>query len=150
MSSDKHLTWVVNTNSNICRIYHYGKNLDQFTLFKTINHPENRLRDIDLTSDKPGRYRAGDSAHGAYSQPSDPKEIKIDDFSREIAKELDHGRKANAYEKLIIISPPHMKGILSKHLNKHVKDLITHNIEKDIVKITDHELIDFLRTLDSI
>lgn len=150
MSSDKHLTWVVIANSNICRIYHYHKNPDQLTLVKTINHPENRLRDIDLTSDKPGRYRAGESAHGAYSQPSDPKEIKIDDFSREIDKELDHGRKTNAYEKLIIISPPHMKGILSLHINKHVKDLVTHNIEKDVLQMADHELVDFLRTIDSI
>jgi protein required for attachment to host cells len=139
-----HLTWVLITNSNTCRIYNYSRNPELLTLVKEIKHPENKLRDIDLTSDKPGRYKASGDAHGAYSQPSDPKEIKIDEFSREIAKVLDHGRTTHAYGKLIVIAPPHMDGLLSQHLNKHTKDLVIHNIKKDIPNYTDKELLDFL------
>src|SRR5579871_5043532 len=108
MSANQSLTWVINTDSNTCRIYDYSKKPGHLTLIKEIQHPENRLRDIDLTTDKPGHYRTDGSAHGSYSQPSDPKEVKIEDFSREIAKELDHGRNTNAYKKLIVIAPPHM------------------------------------------
>ena len=144
MSLDKHSTWVVIFDSINCRIYHYHKNPEQLTLFKEINHPENHLKDIDLTSDKPGRYSSGTSGHGTYSQPTDPKEIKVDSFSREIAKELDHHRKINAYDKLIIISPPHMNGLLFQHINKHVKDLVTHNLEKDLLHLTNRELMEYL------
>ena len=110
MPSDKSLIWVVILNSNDCRIYSYYKDSEsvKLKLTKEISHPENKLRDIDLTSDKPGRYQAGDSAHGAFSQPSDPKEIKIDHLSNEIAKELEHGRTTNAYGKLIVIALPHL------------------------------------------
>lgn len=146
MSSAQHLTWVLITDSNTCRLYNYSQKPDQLTLVKEIKHPENKLRDIELTSDKPGHYKASGSAHGAFSQQSDPKEIKIEAFSREIAKELDHGRNAHAYEKLILIAPPHMSGLLFQHLNKHVMDLVTHNIKKDIPHLTDHELLDFLHT----
>ena len=146
MSSHQALTWVLVTNSNTCRFYDYCKKSHQLKLLKEIKHPENMLRDIDLTSDKPGRYRGNDAAHGAFSQPSDPKEIKIDDFSREIAKALDHGRNTNAFADLIIISPPHMKGLLLQHLNKHVKEMITHNIEKEVIHLTDKELVAFLHT----
>ena len=146
MSSHQAITWVLITNSNTCRFYDYCKKSNHLTLLKEIKHPENLLRDIDLTSDKPGRYRGNDVGHGAFSQPSDPKEIKIDDFSREIAKALDHGRNTNAFAELFIIAPPHMKGLLAHHLNKHVKEMITHQIEKDILYLSTLELSDFLQT----
>lgn len=145
MTSNQHLTWVLSTDSNTCRIYEYSKNPIRLTLVNEMQHPENKLRDIDLTSDKSGRYRSNGSAHGAYSQESDPKEIKIENFSREIANELDHGRNIQAYKNLILIAPPHMYGLLFQHINKHVKDLVTHNIEKDLLHLSDRELLDFLK-----
>lgn len=144
MILDNKVTWVVIADSNICRIYHYSKKLNQLDLIKEINHPENKERDIDLTSDKPGHYQTGGSARGAYSQPMDPKEIKIDDYSREIAKELEHGRDTNAYEKLIVISLPHEEGLLFRHLNNHVKNLVTHNIKKNVLHLSHSDLLDFL------
>ena len=144
MHSKQSLTWVLITNSNTCRIYHYIKKSNQLTLVKEIQHPENKLRDIDLTSDRPGHYKGGGSSHGAFSQQSDPKEIKVDDFSKEIATELDHGRTTHLYEKLIVIARPHMNGLLFQHINKHVNDLVTHKIEKDLLHSTERELIDFL------
>jgi len=145
MTLNQNSIWVVTTDSNTCRIYNYSKKPAQLTLLKEIKHPENKLRDIDLTSGKPGRYKSSGSAHGAYSQPTDPKEIKIEDFSREIAAELDHGRTTLAYKKLIVIAPPHMNGLISQHINKHVKELIAHNFEKDLVHLHDHELLIFLK-----
>lgn len=146
MTSEKHVTWVLNINSNDCRIYKYSKKPHQLTLLKEIKHPENRLKDTDLTSDKPGHYNTSGSARGAFSQPTDPKEIKIDDFSRNIAKELDHDRNTKAYENLIVIAPPHMNGLLFQHINKHVKELVIHNIEKDLIYLNEHELLEFLHT----
>lgn len=145
MSLDPQLIWVVNTNSNTCRIYNYKKKPVQLALFKEIQHPENKLKDLDLTSDKPGHYKSSGSSHGAYTQPSDPKEIKIENFSREIAKELDHGRNSHAYNHLIVIAPPHMNGLLFQHINKLVKNLVSHNIEKDLIHLPDHELLSFLK-----
>lgn len=142
------MIWVVNTNSNICRIYDYQKTPAQLTLVKEINHPENKLKKSDyLTSDKPGRYQSSATgAAGAYSPHTDPKAAAIDQFSREIANELDHGRKTNAYKQLIIITQPHMDGLLQHHLDKHVKSLVTHTIQKDATHLGSHELLGFLQT----
>lgn len=144
MSLDN-LIWVVATDSNTCRIYDYNKKHSRLTLVKEIQHPENKLKDIDLTSGKPGRYKSSGSAHGAYSQPTDPKEIKIENFSREIAGELDQGRTTHAYQNLILIAPPHINGLVCNHINKHVKNLVSHNIEKDLLHLADHELLDYLK-----
>lgn len=146
MTANKQTTWVITIDSNNCRIYDYSKKPNHLTLVKEIQHPENKLRDIDLTSDKPGHYKSsGTGGQGTYSQPTDPKEIKIDNFAREIAKELDHGRNTNAYQQLIVIAGPQMKGLLCQHINKHVESLITHKIEKDILHLNTSELMDFLQ-----
>jgi protein required for attachment to host cells len=141
------MIWVVNTNSNFCRIYDYHKKPAKLTLLKEISHPENKLKKSEyLTSDKPGRYQTTNTAHGTYSQPSDPKEIAIDNFSREIAQQLNHGRTTNEYKELIIITAPHMNGLLNHHLDKHIKNLITHNIQKDLLHLSDQQLLEFLQT----
>lgn len=143
--SSQHATWVIVANTNICQIYLYYKQENQLILLKTIQHPENKLRDSDITADKPGRYKSSGPSRGTFSQETDPKEIKIDQFSREIARELDVGRSKNSYHKLIIIAPPHMKGMMLHHMDKHVKNLITHEIEKDVVHLKDEELLPFLK-----
>lgn len=136
---------VVNTNTNTCRIYHYVKHPAQLTLIKEIKHPENKLRSGEITSDRPGHYKAGNAAHGAYSPHMEAKEVEIDNFSREIANELDKERMKKEYEEAIIIAPPHMNGLLFQHVNKHVKDLVINNIEKDLIHLTDHELLKYLQ-----
>lgn len=146
MSAIQLLTWVVNTDSNTCRIYDYNRKPVQLILLKEIQHPENKLKDIDLTSGKPGKYKSSGGAHGAYTQETDPKEIKIQDFSREIAHALEHGRNIHAYKNIILIAPPHMNGLILQHANKHVKELVTHSIEKDLMHLPEDELLNFIRT----
>lgn len=141
---NEHRTWVVIANSNTCRIYNYTIHPKQLLIYKLIEHPENKMRDIDLTSDKPGRYKSSNAPHSSYDQPSDPKEIKIDTFAREVAKELDHGRTSNLYDNIILIASPSMQGLLFQHMDKHVKSLIINNIGKDIMSLKEKEILDFL------
>lgn len=140
------MIWIATANTNTCRIYSYDKNHSKLSLLKEITHPEMRLKTSDfLTTDRPGHYQASGSARGAYSPHMDAKEVEIDNFSREITEELDKGRKANLYEKLILISAPHMHGLINQHLNKHVKALVINNIEKDLLHLSEHELVEFLQ-----
>ncbi len=138
------MTWIVSTNSNLCRIYLFEPHEKKVTLLKELSHPENRQKSSDLTSDRSGRYQAG-AAHGSYQPHMDPKESAINDFAREIAQTLEHERSINAYAKLILIAGPHMMGLLLEHCNRHVKELIVNEIHKDIVHYTDHELLTFLK-----
>ena len=141
------MIWVVIANTNTYRIFNYDKNHAKLSLLKEISHPEMRLKASDtLTTDRPGHYQISESARGAYSPHMDAKEVEIDNFSREIAEELDKGRKIHAYEKLIIIAPPHMHGLLNHHFNKHVKDLVVNSIQKDLHHLSNHELVEFLQT----
>lgn len=136
---------IVTANSSQCRIYRYNKQPVELSLHKEINHPENRLKTSELAADKSGHYQTSSGGSGAYSPPMDPKEVKIDDFSREIARELNQERTQNGYDDLIIIAPPHVTGLVFQHLNKNVKDQITKHIQKDIMHLPDHELLEFVK-----
>jgi protein required for attachment to host cells len=142
------MTWIITANSNLCRIYEYDKNDMTVTLLKEINHPENKQKNSEfLTSEKQGHYASNGAVHGTYSPHSDPKEVVIDNFSREIAQELNKGRNANSYSKLVLITTPHMNGMLIKHLDKHVHDMVAHAIQKDVMQLSHHELVEYLRDL---
>lgn len=137
---------VVTANTNACKIYHYDIHPGQLTLLSEINHPENKLKNGDLTSDKPGHYQAGGSSgRGTYSPSMDAKEVEVDNFSREIAKTLNKERNEREIEKLILIAPSHMVGLLNQHLDKHVKELISNQIQKDLQHLKTNELLDFLK-----
>ena len=131
-------TWLVVANTNVCHIY--VEDHHQLTLCKTLEHPENKLRDIDITADKPGHYQTSHAAHGAYSQSTDPKDALIDAFAREIAHAVEQGRTHNQYEKVIFVIPPHMYGCVHKHLNKHVEACARH-IGKDALHLDTQALL---------
>lgn len=142
------MIWIITANSNLCRIYEFDKHDVKLNLLKEIKHPENKQKKSEyLTSDKPGSYGANGSVHGSFSQQSDPKEVVIENFSREIAHELNKGRNSNSYKNLVIITPPHMKGLLTKHLDKHVKELVSKEIQKDVMQLTQHEFVEYLKEL---
>lgn len=138
------MIWVINSNSNTCRIYQYNKAQAKLDLLKQIQHPENKLHNIDLTTDRPGKYKSSSGAHGAYEPPANTKEVQIDNFMRDIARELNQERNKKSYEKLILIVPSHMNGLLMQHMDKHVKDLVISNIQKDLLHLNDKDLLTVL------
>lgn len=140
------MIYVILANTNSCRIYNYENNYSKLRLLREIQHPEIRHKASEgLTSDKPGHYQTSESAGGAYSPHTDPKEAAMEAFAREMADELDKDRKNNAYEKLILIAAPHIYGLLNQSLSKNVKRLVISKIEKDITHFNNHELEDFLK-----
>jgi len=139
--------WVVATNTNICKIYNYNKEKKELTLYKEINHPEFKQKTSEtITTERVGSHMSQNSTHGAYEPKHDAKEVEFIKFAKEISTELEHGRNNNLYNQLIIISLPHMNGLLHQKISKHIKDLVFNNIQKDIMHLNDNEIIDFLKS----
>ena len=135
---------VIAANSTICRMYDYNKKSAEIKLIREILHPENRLQNRELNSDRPGHYHGNQTSRGSY-EPTDTKEIKIDNFSREIAKELNDERHKNGYDKFIVIAPPHVSGLINQHAHKLVKERIDNRLQKDVLHFTDKDLLAYLR-----
>jgi len=139
------MIWFVAANTSSCRIFEYDKKPKKLTLITDLYHGESKLKDSDLVSDRPGHYKSDGSSRGAFSPHEEPREVEIEHFSREIAKVLDTGRKANQYETLIIAIPPHMNGLLHQHLDIQVKNCIANNIIKDYTHLKETEILDALK-----
>jgi len=140
------MIWVLIANTNTGRFYTYNKNRSHLLLLKKINHPEIKLKSSEsLTSDRPGHYHTSNTARGAYSPQTDPKEVEINNFAKELADHLDVSRKTNEFDQLIIIAPPYMNGLVFQELSKYVKEQVTNRIQKDVLQLSDRELVEFLK-----
>ena len=140
------MIWVIATDSNHCRIYSYEKKPATLKLINEISHTELRLKKSEfLTSDRPGHYQATNLGRGSYSPPTDPKEVEIIKFSREVAEALNDGRKKQLYKKFILISPAHMNGLILQHIDKNTENLLAKNIKKDYVHTSDKDLLKYLQ-----
>jgi protein required for attachment to host cells len=139
------MVWVVVANTNDCKIYHFQKKPAQITFLKELSQIENKLKASEsLTTDKPGRYNAANSNGGAFSPHTDPKKVEFDNFARKIAQALNHDRNEQEFEELIIAAEPHMHGLITQHLDKHVKHMIIRDLQKDLINLPEKELLAYL------
>lgn len=136
--------WVVVADSNTARIYTHNINShkEPLKLLHTLNHPESKLRDQDLVSDRPGHYKSGGTNRGAFVSRSDPKELEIEKFAHQIVELLDQGRKQNQFEQLFIFADPRFYGLMGMHMNKHVMEMVSKVVQKDYTHLSEHELLD--------
>lgn len=134
---------VILANSNTCGIYDYKKPTE-LTLVKTIECPENKLKDRELVSDRPGHYNTSSSARGTYEQASDPEKILIDNFAKKLADTLNKWRNEHEFHELVVIMPPHMEGLFLLHLDKEVYKMIKKTLQKNLMNLNQHELLHYL------
>jgi protein required for attachment to host cells len=114
------MIWVINYNAVDCHVYIYDKSIPKLNLVQELKDPRNRTK-------------------------NDPKEVEIDHFAREIAAVLEKGRNDHAYNELLVIGPPHMNGMLFKHMNKFVKEMVKGEFQKDFQNINAKDLLEFIQ-----
>jgi protein required for attachment to host cells len=137
------MKWIVTANTNQCRLYELREN--ELKLIKELSRPENKLKESELGSDKPGRYNSSVSkgGGGAYEPHTDLEDVQDDDFARDVALNLNEARNQNRYNELIIIMPSQIEGLFLKHVNKNVKELIKLTLQKNIMHLSQNELYDY-------
>lgn len=92
--------------------------------------------DRELKSDAPGRVFSshGGSARRSSYDEGDLHEQAEAEFAQRIADFLNAEASEDAIGKLVLIAPPRTLGVLRRHLQNEVSDLVTAEIPKDLVK----------------
>ena len=139
-------TWVLIANASEASLYkaqkgHLLNNSGELELVRSFSHPESRLKDTEITSDRSGHYQGKNTGHGDFVEPTDPKESESLHFAKELASALEAGRKSNAFEALIIAAPPHFHGLPNKEINGELSKSIWLHIKKDYTKDNDRQLM---------
>jgi protein required for attachment to host cells len=133
-------TWIVVANASLARLYFNNGPKKGLQLFKELSHPESREKASDLVSDRPGHNPGSGNGQGSFVSATDPKQHEAERFAQELSKELEHGRAANHYERLIMVASSPFIGVLNQRLSGHVRNLVSETIEKDYTRATPKEL----------
>lgn len=66
----------------------------------------------------------------------DEKTLEKKHFTHLVAKFLEDEHTAGSYVNLILVAPPKILGLLRQELNKHIKETVTLEIDKDLVSFS--------------
>ncbi len=126
-------TWVLVADSSRGRIFSAESSTAALDEVETLLHPEGRLHEQEMDSDLPGKSKGGGGAGGhAYQDAIEPKEQEIIDFAKRIARHLDDARKANKFEKLLVVSAPAFLGELRNQFPDAVAKSICFDLDKNL------------------
>lgn len=135
-------TWILVADSSRARLYS-APGLDQpWTLLKEYVHPESRVSEGGLTTDRAGRTygSAGGGARSAMESKTSPKEVEFGNFALELANELHDGHGQQAFDRIVLVAPPHFLGLLRRAINGTVSKLIGESVNKDYMHLDDKAL----------
>lgn len=133
-------TWILVANASNARLYANHGPMKGMQLVKELAHPESREKASNLVSDRPGHNPGAGNGHGSFVPATDPKHNEAERFAQELAREMDHGRTANSYQRAILVAAPAFLGLIKSSLNNHVSKLVSESVEKDYTKATEKEL----------
>jgi len=124
--------WVVVSDTTRARIFNAPKGKGPLTETATLSHPEGRLHEGDLVSDKPGRAR--DNGNGSHDMGHEAaaKEEEAERFAGYVCDELEAARNKGEFLKLYLIAAPHFLGLLRKHKSAGVDKLVVEEISKNL------------------
>jgi protein required for attachment to host cells len=140
-------TWILVAHDAGARVFESrgpGKGID---LVETIEHPEGRMRDRDIDSDRPGRsFRkdSGDPRRAAMSRKEGPHDRAVSNFARALTDKLQQARMENQYERLVLVAPPRLLGLLRSSLDGPTAQLVVGSLDKDLASSKEAELIEHL------
>lgn len=127
-------TWVITADSVGARLLernHDSK--DGYTLVDEVFHPEGRLREGDLVSDRPGRVsdRAAFGRH-AGAPPESAHEHEVSEFARDLASKLQQARIAGKFSRLVLAAEPRFLGLLRGALDSNTARCVISAVPKNL------------------
>jgi protein required for attachment to host cells len=139
-------TWILVANASQAKIYANAGPKKGLKLVKTLTHPESRQKGSDLVSDRPGQMHSPGNGHRASQPKTDPKSNEASNFAQELAREFNHGRSTQQFDRAILIAPPAFMGLIKDKLDGQTAGLVSDRFEKDYTKATDKELAGHLES----
>lgn len=133
-------TWILVANASMAKLYANHGVKKGLELVKEFSHPESREKASALVSDRPGHNPGSGNGHGSFVPAASPKEVEANRFAHELAHEVEHGRVANSYDRLILIAAAPFLGLLNTEFSQQVKSKLSDVVEKDYTKFTPKEI----------
>lgn len=137
--------WVLSADAGRARIFSADSPKASLRPLQQLISPKARLREQDLTSDRPGRSFDSFGAGRHATEPSTPaSEQEAIRFAADIARQLKQGRDHGAFDRLILVAEPHFLGLIRKAIDPHTAKMITLEVAKDVSKASTEKIRKYL------
>lgn len=155
-------TWILVGSASRARIFSWGADgaKQRLQLVRELEHPESRLANQDLVSDRPGRAqqavapsRLGPSVGPSKGNRSgmeprtSPKTVEHEHFAHDLAQVLEKGLNDHAYQRLVLVAGPEFLGLMRQVLPAQVQKHVQASLDKDYTSDSEQELSARLSTL---
>lgn len=128
-------TYVMVADSSQARIFQDDNHLSALTELRTFQHPEGRLQNRELDTDRAGRGQSngGPGGYHGYDGDKSSHRHETENFAASVAEYLEQERNAGHYEQLVLVAPPQLLGNLRKQLSTDCDRLVTMELNKNLV-----------------
>ncbi|WP_130619411.1 host attachment protein [Dyella amyloliquefaciens] len=131
----KKIVWIVVANRAAARLFQASQPMGPLEELDAFIHPEGRLQEHDLVSDRPGRSF---DSYGAGRHAEDPDtaatEQEATNFAVQLSRFLHKARCDRKFDALVLVAAPAFLGALRDRLDVATRERITHEIDKNLVQ----------------
>lgn len=138
-------TWVVVADASHARIFSAEKSHSPLVELEDLSHPEARLHEQEMGSDRPGRaFDSNGMGRHAMGKEVPPKKHEAGRFARLICDKVDHARATGSFEKLYIVAAPAFLGTLRNCMSDVMQKAVAGEVDKNL---TTHDPAEIRRHL---
>jgi protein required for attachment to host cells len=124
--------WILSANGASASIFSANSPTAAMVEVASLKHPEARSKEMELTSDRPGRtFDSFGTGRHAKSSEVGPRETEQIRFAREVVDRLDQGRVGHALERLVVVAAPAVLGHLRDCMSAPLASAVSLEIDKN-------------------
>jgi protein required for attachment to host cells len=129
-------TWILVAESSRAKLYRADNRKSPISEVESLEHPEGRLHEGDLVSDRPGSDSGSIVGQGRHilDDKTTARRHEHITFAKQLAARLDAGRNQGDFSRLVLVAPPAFLGLLRDNLSKEVMDMVYAQVDKNLVQ----------------
>lgn len=128
---------IVVTDEREASFFDTSKLIGPLTARGSLQNGAAGLKDTDLETDRAGRRHNGSTgvnhghSHGVDGERS-THQHDVELFAKAVAQRIEADRMKNNFDKLLLIAPPKMLGLLRQSLSSPTRALVAGEVSKDL------------------
>jgi len=137
--------WILVADRSQARLFQRNKPQDGIHLIQKLDHPEGRMKEREINSDRPGRaFHSADIQRSGYSPDLSATDQVGKSFAQSLAALLDQGRNQSRYERIVLVAAPRMLGWIRDSLSDLTQALVIESWDKDLSYLSEDQVIEYL------
>ncbi|MGD8378309.1 MAG: host attachment protein [Gammaproteobacteria bacterium] len=135
-------TWTLVADAARARIFRLTAGGDpRLVELEDLVHPESRLRDRDLRTDRGGSTFASHGSGVDETGPEhDPGEHQARVFARQIVDRLERARQDHEFDRLVVVAPAPFLGRLREAMGDPLKATVSETLDKDLCRLSTEDI----------